>query len=106
MRALIEDMDAAPEQRLRGSLRSWFGLRLGADVGHLSMPVILMGGDQDAVVPLTDMLETWGMYPADTGLHIRHGQGHSPNLDAPAQFAEVLGHFVKVGIPAQLSPQS
>ena len=106
MRALIEDMDVAPEQRLRGSLRSWFGLRLGADVGRLSMPVILMGGDQDAVVPLTDMLETWAMYPAGIGLHIWHGQGHSPNLDAPAQFAEVLGHFIEVGIPAQLSAQS
>ena len=80
MRALIEDMDVAPERRLRGSFRSWFGLRLGADVGHLSMPVILMGGGQDAVVPLTDMLETWAMYPAGTGLHIWHGQVIRPIL--------------------------
>lgn len=106
MRALIEDMDVALEQRMRGSLRSWFGLRLGADVGRLSMPLILMGGDQDAVVPLTDMLETRAMYPAGIGLHSWHGQGHSPNLDAAAQFAEVLGHFIEVGILAQLSAQS
>lgn len=45
------------------------------------------------------------MYPAVTGLHIWHGLGHSPNLDAPAQFAEVLSPFTDMGNPAQLHPR-
>ncbi len=101
MRALVADIDAAPEQRLRGSLRSMFGVRLGTAVGQLTMPVLLMGGDQDALIPIANMLSTWAKFPKGTGLHIWHGLGHSPNLDAAPAFVEVLRRFIEVSVPAR-----
>jgi branched-chain amino acid transport system permease protein len=101
MRALAEDMRAAPERRLRGSIRSMFQVRLGARVKTLPMPVLLAGGDADELIPLTSMLATWAKYPPGTGLQIWHGVGHSPNLDAPTDLAALLRRFVEHTIPAR-----
>jgi pimeloyl-ACP methyl ester carboxylesterase len=101
MRALAEDMRAAPERRLRGSMRSMFQVRLGERVKSLPMPVLLAGGDVDELIPLKSMLATWAKYPAGTGLHIWHGVGHSPNLDCPSDLATLLRRFVERTIPAR-----
>jgi pimeloyl-ACP methyl ester carboxylesterase len=101
MRALAEDMRAAPERRLRGSMRSMFQVRLGERVKRLPMPVLLAGGDADELIPLKSMLATWAKYPAGTGLQIWHGVGHSPNLDCPADLAALLRRFVEHTIPAR-----
>jgi branched-chain amino acid transport system permease protein len=101
MRALAEDMRAAPERRLRGSMRSMFQVRLGERVKTLPMPVLLAGGDVDELIPLKSMLATWAKYPAGTGLQIWHGVGHSPNLDCPTDLAALLRRFVEHTIPAR-----
>ena len=94
LRLLNADMNAAPEQRLRGSLRSLFDRDLGQRVGQLAMPVLLVAGDADAVIPLSAMLATWAKYPAGTGLHVWHGVGHSPNLECPVELAALLARFI------------
>jgi len=101
MQALAQDMRAAPEQRLRGSMRSMFSVRLGERVKRLPMPVLLAGGDADELIPLKSMLATWAKYPAGTGLHIWHGVGHSPNLDCPTELAALLRRFVEHTTPAK-----
>ena len=101
MRELADDMRNAPERRLRGSMRSMLELRIGERVKSLSIPVTLIGGDADALVPLGSMLATWGKLPAGSGLHIWHGVGHSPNLDCPDALAEVIRTFVERTIPAR-----
>jgi pimeloyl-ACP methyl ester carboxylesterase len=101
MRQLAEDMRAAPERRLRGSMRSMFDIRLGEAVKTLPMPVLLAGGDADALIPVANMLATWAKYPAGTGLHIWHGVGHSPNLDCPEALAALIERFVQTTIPAR-----
>jgi len=101
MRLLAEDMRNAPEQRLRGSMRSMFDVRLGERVKSLPMPVIVVGGDADALIPVASMLGTWAKYPAGTGLHFWHGVGHSPNLDCPAELAGLLEQFIEKTIPAR-----
>jgi pimeloyl-ACP methyl ester carboxylesterase len=100
-RALAEDMRAAPEARLRGSMRSMFQLRLGERVKALPMPVLLVAGDADEQIPLARMLATWAKYPAGTGLHVWHGVGHSPNLDCPTELAALLRRFIDETIPAR-----
>lgn len=97
---LVADINAAPERRLRGSMRSRLHLRLGDRVRDLQMPVLVCGGDADALIPLDQMLRTWAKYPPGTGLHIWHGVGHSPNLDIPSDLAAVLRHFVEQTVPA------
>lgn len=100
-RALAADINAAPEQRLRGSMRSTFALRLGERVKTLPMPVLLAAGDADALIPLPAMLATWAKYPAGTGLHVWHGVGHSPNVDIPKELAGLLRTFIEQTIPAR-----
>jgi len=94
MRLLAADMRAAPEQRLRGSMRSMFDIRLGQRVKTLPMPVLLAAGDADELIPLANMLTTWAKYPAGTGLHVWHGIGHSPNVDCPEELAGLIGRFI------------
>ena len=97
--ALVRDIEAAPERRLRGSMRSMMQLRLGARVRSLPMPVLLVAGDQDKVIPLANMLASWAMYPTGTGLHVWHGVGHSPNFDHPQAMVSVLRQFVEDSPP-------
>ncbi len=101
MRQLAEDMRNAPERRLRGSMRSMFDIRLGARVKALTMPVLLAGGDADALIPVSSMLATWAKLPAGSGLHFWHGVGHSPNLDCPSDLAGLIQRFVEQTIPAR-----
>jgi pimeloyl-ACP methyl ester carboxylesterase len=101
MRELAEDMRNAPERRLRGSMRSMLELRIGERVKSLPMPVLLAGGDADALIPLTSMLASWAKLPAGSGLHIWHGIGHSPNLDCPGELALLIRRFVEETGPAK-----
>ena len=101
MRALAADMRAAPERRLRGSLRSMINIRIGDRLKGLPMPVLLAGGDADELIPVANMLATWARFPAGTGLHFWHGVGHSPNLDCPLELAALLRRFVETTIPAR-----
>ena len=94
MRLLSADIAAAPEQRLRGSMRSMFQVRLGAEVSKLPMPVLLACGDADALIPIAAMVATWAKYPKGSGLHVWHGVGHSPNVDIPEQLAALLQQFI------------
>jgi len=95
LQQLMRDIAAAPERRLRGSMRSMLQLRLADRVKLLPMPVLLAAGDRDAIIPLQNMLATWAMYPKGTGLHVWHGEGHSPNLDCPDQVAALLRRFIE-----------
>jgi pimeloyl-ACP methyl ester carboxylesterase len=101
MRLLAEDMRNAPERRLRGSMRSMFDIRLGERVRSLPMPVLLAGGDADALIPVASMLATWAKLPEGSGLHFWHGIGHSPNLDCPSDLAGLIQRFIEVTIPAR-----
>lgn len=103
LRLLANDMRAAPEQRLRGSLRSMFSVRLGARMKTLPMPVLLVGGDADELIPVASMLETWALLPQGSGLHFFHGVGHSPNVDCPEALASLLQRFIEKTIPARSS---
>lgn len=103
---LAAEMNAAPPQRLRGSYRSMVNLRIGEAVSRLPMPVLLIAGDADAVVPLTDMLDTYRSLPPGSGLHVWHGVGHSPNLEVPNRLVGVLCRFIETTIPARLAATS
>ena len=98
MRRLAEDMRAAPEQRLRGSMRSMFDIRLAEKVKTLPMPVLVAAGDADELIPIANILATWAKFPAGAGLHVWHGLGHSPNLDCPEELARLIERFVETTV--------
>lgn len=101
MRALMADIAAAPERRLRGSMRSMMTLQIGERVKTLPMPVLVAGGDADTTIPVAAMLATWAKYPPGTGLHFWHRAGHSPNLDCPDEVAALLQLFIEKTIPSR-----
>ena len=101
---LTADMNNAPERRLRGSLRSMFQIRVGDRLRALSVPMLLICGDQDELIPLQNMLDTWAKLPPGAGLHVWHGIGHSPNLDCPQALAAVLQQFVEVTVASNPLP--
>jgi len=101
LRALMADIRAAPERRLRGSMRSMMTLKLGERVKTLPMPVLVAGGDNDTTIPVAAMLATWAKYPPGTGLHFWHRAGHSPNIDCPEELAALLQLFIEKTIPAK-----
>ena len=103
--ALAADIAAAPERRLRGSYRSMLTLRIGDAVGRLSMPALLIAGDQDELIPLPRLLGTHAKLPAGSGLHVWHGVGHSPNIEIPDRFVRVLRRFIERTVPARLAAQ-
>lgn len=98
---LMADIKAAPERRLRGSMRAMMKSRIGDRVARLPMPILLAAGDRDAVLPLSGMLDTWRRLPKGSGLHVWHDAGHSPNVDRPAEFVALLRHFIEVTAPAR-----
>lgn len=100
--ALAADIAAAPAQRLRGSYRSMLTLRLGAAVGLIPVPVLLIAGDADKLVPLPRILETYSKLPSGTGMHIWHGVGHSPNVETPDRFTRVLRRFIERTVPERV----
>jgi 3-oxoadipate enol-lactonase len=105
-RLLAADMAAAPERRLRGSMRSMATLAIGERVGALKLPVLLAGGDADQLIPLNRMLETFGKLPKGSSLQIWHGIGHSPNVEIPGQTAAVIQQFIEQTVPERLAAVS
>jgi len=104
-RALAADMAAAPERRLRGSLRSMLSLRMGDAVSRLSMPVLFACGDADELFPIDLLLATRAKYPKGSDLHVWHGIGHSPNIEIPEQVATLLQRFIERTLPRKKPTQ-
>lgn len=104
LEALAADIAAAPDQRLRGSLRSMATIRIGERVRALNLPILMMGGDADRLIPLRRMLATFAKLPERSRLHIWHGVDHSPNVEVPEEATAVLRRFIEKTVPAMLAP--
>ncbi len=93
--ALRADVARNPLQRLIGSQRSMAELRLRQRLRHLRMPVLVVGGDQDATIGIETILSDFSaLSPRYRSLHIFHGVGHSPNVGAAPALVEVLKAFI------------
>mgnify|MGYP001588818397 CR=1 FL=1 len=94
-RLLQADMARVAPERLLGGRRSMGDVRLRQRLSELTMPVLVIAGDQDATVGIEPILTDFlALPPATRSLHVFHGVGHSPNVDATDGFVEVLKAFV------------
>jgi len=73
------------------SLNHWNRL---ADAKRLTLPTLLLWGDQDAVVTRDTVARTLIAIPGANNLEILHGVGHSPMIEAPLVLAEKLIDFL------------
>ena len=77
----------------RESLEAMVGLRLFERLPELHLPVLLVGGDLDNIVPVATVLEAYGRIP-HCGLQIYHRVGHMVQQEVPLEFAALVQDFV------------
>jgi pimeloyl-ACP methyl ester carboxylesterase len=68
------------------------------------LPLLLIWGQHDSLIPLTHAHETHELLPASR-LEVFADSGHFPQLDEPERFIDVLGAFIDSTEPAQLDPE-
>jgi len=102
--ALQADIARNPIERALGGRRSMAGLRLRQRLQELSMPVCVIGGDQDTTVGVHNILaEYLALLEPRRFLHIFHSIGHSPNVEVATRCAGVLDRFVSQTVPQCLA---
>jgi branched-chain amino acid transport system permease protein len=102
--ALQADIVRNPIERALGGRRSMAGLRLRQRLQELPMPVCVIGGDQDTTVGVHNILAEYLALPEPRRfLHMFHGIGHSPNVEAATRCAGVLDRFVSQTVPRCLA---
>ena len=83
------------------------GLRLRDRLWEIRVPTLVVGGDLDVTIGVDEILADYFALPEETRhLHIYHGIGHSPNVEVPASFAQLIARFiaeVNTGKPVQVA---
>ncbi len=92
--ALVEDaaqMAPAAFTAVAESLGQWNRF---ADAKHLTLPTLIIGGDQDQIVGREAMTRTLIAIPGASNLEILPNVGHSPLIEAPLALAERIIDFL------------
>jgi pimeloyl-ACP methyl ester carboxylesterase len=61
---------------------------------QLTLPTLLVWGDQDVIVDREATTRTLIAIPGANNLEVMHGVGHSPMLEAPQRLAEIYVNFI------------
>jgi pimeloyl-ACP methyl ester carboxylesterase len=68
------------------------------------MPVLIVWGDQDKIIPLGHAVRAHQTIPASR-LEVMQGAGHAPHVEHPARFARILDDFVSSTEPYWFDPE-
>jgi pimeloyl-ACP methyl ester carboxylesterase len=79
---------------LKQSLETMVGLRLADRLRSLRLPVLMVGGDRDNLVPVQTMLDSFARIP-NCGLQIYHRVGHMVQLEVADEFAALVQDFAE-----------
>jgi non-heme chloroperoxidase len=94
--ALDADIARNPLERYLGGRQSMAGLQLRGRLVELTQPVLVVGGDQDTLVGVDNILaEYLALPPARRFLQVFHGVGHSPNVEVAGDLTAVLDRFFR-----------
>ena len=86
-----QDMASAAFVDVARSLSQWNRF---ADARQLTLPTLLVWGDQDVIVDREATTRTLIAIPGANNLELMHGVGHSPMLEAPQRLAEIYVNFI------------
>ena len=86
-----QDMAPAAFVDVARSLSQWNRF---ADARQLTLPTLLVWGDQDVIVDREATTRTLIAIPGANNLEVMHGVGHSPMLEAPQRLAEIYVNFI------------
>lgn len=70
------------------------GLDLRSEVGHVTIPVLVLAGEMDEATPPA-MSEELALLLPDSHLTILPGCAHVPQLQDPMAFLAAIGHFLR-----------
>jgi len=68
--------------------------QFGLALGKLDKPVLLVWGEKDRVIPLSDAVEALSIFP-DATLKVCANIGHVPQVERPAEVATAVDRFVR-----------
>ena len=90
--AVFADISRNPVERFIGSRRSMAGPRLRGRLNEIYVPTLVMGGDRDTTVGVDNILAEYQALPkSNRHIHMFHGAGHSPNVEAGRWVSTIVG---------------
>jgi pimeloyl-ACP methyl ester carboxylesterase len=92
--ALVDDAYNMAPAAFVGVARSLSQWNRFADARQLTLPTLLVWGDQDVIVDRAATTRTLIAIPGANSLEVMHGVGHSPLLEAPQRLAEIYVNFI------------
>ncbi len=105
--AVIADISRNPVERFIGSRRSMAGLRLRGRLNEIYVPTLVMGGDRDTAVGVDSILAEYQALPkSNRHIHMFHGAGHSPNVEAGRWVSTIVGQFSDMARSLELHAES
>ena len=69
-----------------------YGVDLRRQVSQLGLPTLILHGDQDTLVPLSDSEWLASQIP-QSHLHVVTGAGHVPTVTRPLEVAEAINRY-------------
>ena len=106
-KAVIADISRNPVERFIGSRRSMAGLRLRGRLNEIYVPTLVMGGDRDTTVGVDNILAEYQALPkSNRHIHMFHGAGHSPNVEAGRWVSTIVGQFSDMAWSLKLQAES
>jgi pimeloyl-ACP methyl ester carboxylesterase len=95
---------AAQARQMAAGSRAVLAADLRAAIRGLAVPLTVLWGERDAVVPVADAATLVRLVP---GAEVQVLQtGHMPMLEAPEAFAEMLAEAASPASPARAAPRS
>ncbi len=96
---------AAQGRQMAVATRAVLAADLRPAVGGLSMPLTVIWGERDAVVPAADAATLARLVP-NAEVHVLETSGHMPMLEVPEAFADALAKAATPATPARAAPRS
>ena len=93
-RQYLADAGKIDGMTLVASARSLDAWAPGERLRQLTLPVLLMRGEDDLMVSEQEAQQTLLAIPGANNLEVLAGAGHSPMVERPQAFAEVLVRFI------------
>ena len=69
-----------------------YGVDLRPQVSRITQPTLILHGDRDSLVPLSDS-EWLASQIQQSYLHVVHGAGHVPTVTRPLEVAEAINQY-------------
>ena len=72
---------------------AWDSFDLADEIADISQPTLIIHGREDGLSPVVNA-EQLAVYIPDSRLELLDGVGHSPNVEAPQAFNQLIEDFV------------